>query len=216
MTRSSQIFSVCGLPDVVLRKAAKQKAGRVFGLVEVTVPEKPEAGHGASLSYRLLRSKLREVRRREGRYLLRTNLKGENPVRLWENYLQLVEIEEAFKNLKSDLSVRPIYHSKESRIEAHIFVAFMAYCLQVCLKGHLKKVAGGLTPRATLKKFEPMQLVDVHLPIEGGGKLVLTRRTQPDKDQRVVLEGLGWELPEQPPPRITPEGGLETQPVQSL
>ena len=195
---------------------AKQKAGRVFGLVEVTVPEKPEGGHGASLSFRLLRSKLREVRRREGRYLLRTNLKGEDPVRLWENYLQLVEIEEAFKNLKSDLSVRPVYHSKESRIEAHIFVAFMAYCLQVCLKGHLKKVAGGLTPRAVLEKFQTMQMVEVHLPIDGGGELVLTRRTQPNQDQRVVLEGLGWELPDQPPPRITAEGTLEAPPMKSL
>ena len=195
---------------------AKQKAGRAFGLVEVTVPEKPEPGHGASLSFRLLKPKLREVRRREGRYLLRSNMKGEDPVRLWENYLQLVEVEEAFKNLKSDLSLRPIYHSKEKRVEAHIFVAFMAYSLQVCLKGHLKKVAGGLTPRAMLEKFKTMQLVDVHLPIEGGGELVLTRRTQPDKDQRVLLEGLGWELPDQPPPRITPDGRLEAGAGQGL
>ena len=195
---------------------AKQKAGRAFGLVEVTVPEKAEPGHGASLSFRLLKPKLREVRRREGRYLLRSNMKGEDPVRLWENYLQLVEVEEAFKNLKSDLSLRPIYHSKEKRVEAHIFVAFMAYSLHVCLKGHLRKVAGGLTPRAMLEKFKAMQLVDVHLPIDGGGELVLTRRTQPNKDQRALLEGLGWELPDQPPPRITPDGKLEDRAGQGL
>ena len=118
-------------------------------------------------------------------------------------------MEAAFRSLKGDLGLRPIYHSKEIRVEAHVFVAFMAYCLHVCLRGHLRGVAGGLTPRAVLEKFARMELIDVHLPLEGGKTLVLTRRTQPDLDQRLLLERLGWELPENAPPRITEGRGLE-------
>jgi transposase len=189
---------------------AKEKAGRAYGLVEVQVPETADEGAlGAGLKFQWRKDRLRQVRRREGRYLLRTNLNDQDPAQLWQMYLRLVEIEEAFRDLKSDLHLRPIWHWKESRVEAHIFVAFMAYCLHVCLKGHLQKVAGGLTPRAVLGKFAALQLVDVHLPLETGEILVLTRRTQPDKDHRLLLTRLGWELPAQSPPRITADGTLE-------
>ena len=146
--------------DLMLRLGqAREKAGRVYQLVEVKVPEKLEEGW----SYGLRKDQLKKVRRREGRYLLRTNMEGKNPEELWAMYLGLVEIEEAFRDLKQDLSVRPVWHWKESRVEAHIFVAFMAYCLHVCLKGHLKKVAGGLTLRTMLTKFATIHLVDVCL-----------------------------------------------------
>lgn len=184
---------------------AKQQAGRAYGLVKIAVGE-----GGTGLSYRINRKKLRIVRKREGRYLLRTNLTAEDPAQLWEMYLRLVEVEAAFKNLKGDLGLRPIYHSKESRIEAHIFVAFMAYSMQVCLRGQLRRVAGGLTPRTMLEKFGRIELIDVHLPVAEGRTMVMTRRTQPDLDQRLLLERLGWELPEQGPPRLTEGRGLET------
>ncbi len=184
---------------------AKQQAGRAYGLVKIAVGE-----GGSGLSYRINRKKLRIVRKREGRYLLRTNLTAEDPAQLWEMYLRLVEVEAAFKNLKGDLGLRPIYHSKESRIEAHIFVAFMAYSMQVCLRGQLRRVAGGLTPRTMLEKFGRIELIDVHLPVAEGRTMVMTRRTQPDLDQRLLLERLGWELPEQGPPRLTEGRGLET------
>lgn len=184
---------------------AKQQAGRAYGLVKIAVGE-----GGSGLSYRIDRKKLRIVRKREGRYLLRTNLTAEDPAQLWEMYLRLVEVEAAFKNLKGDLGLRPIYHSKESRIEAHIFVAFMAYSMQVCLRGQLRRVAGGLTPRTMLEKFGRIELIDVHLPVAEGRTMVMTRRTQPDVDQRLLLERLGWELPEQGPPRLTEGRGLET------
>lgn len=191
--------------DLLLKLGqAKQKAGRVYGLVEIRVPEK----EGTPLEFRLCWPKLRQAWRREGRYLLRSNLSAEAPAKLWELYLQLVEIEAAFRNLKSDLGLRPIYHSTESRIEAHIFVAFLSYCLHVCLRGQLRRVAGGLTPRALLSAFETIELVDVHLPMSDGRTLVLTRRTQPNLDQRLLLQRLGWELPEQPPPRIQAERSL--------
>ena len=108
--------------------------------------------------------KLRAARRREGRYLLRTNLCGREPAELWRFYIQLVEIEAAFKNLKDDLQLRPIYHQLEERIEAHIFVAFIANCLHVTLRARLKPLAPGLTPRAVLDKLAAVQMLDVHFP----------------------------------------------------
>jgi hypothetical protein len=146
--------------------------------------------------------KLRGVRRREGRYLLRSNLTSAEPATLWRYYIQLVEIEQAFKELKSDLAIHPIYHQTDERIEAHIFVAFMAYCLQVTLKHRLKALAPGLTPRAALEKLAPMQMVDVRIPTTNGRVLVLPRYTQPDTDQKLLLTQLKLRLPDQPPPSI--------------
>lgn len=148
------------------------------------------------------KKKLRLVRRREGSYLLRSNLPAKDPALLWRYYIQLIEIEQAFKELKGDLSIRPIYHQKDSRIEAHIFVAFVAYCLQVTLKQRLRALAPGLTPRAVLEKFATIQMVDVHLPTTDGRYLVLPRYTQPNKDHKLLLEQMKLELPDQPPPTI--------------
>lgn len=187
---------------------AKEQAGRVFDLVETRCPEDPQADARA-FTFRLRRAKYRVWRRREGRYLLRTNLTQTDPKLLWEYYLQLVEVEGAFKLLKDDLAVRPIFHQKESRCEAHIFVAFLAYCLSVTLRGHLRKLASGLTARAVLDKFAAIQMVDAHFPTTDGRELIFRRYTQPEKDQKILLAQLGWELPEQPPPRITARGGLE-------
>ena len=186
----------------------KEQAGRVFELVEIRWPAEGPEIDARSFTFRLRRAKYRQWRRREGRYLLRTNLTSTDPKLHWEYYLQLVEIEGAFKLLKDDLEVRPLYHQKESRIEAHIFVAFLAYCLSVTLRGQLRKLAGGLTSRAVLEKFAALQMVDVHFPTTDGRELIFRRYTQPEKDQKILLAQLGWELPEQPPPRISAHGGL--------
>ncbi len=156
------------------------------------------------------KKKFRQVRRREGHYLLRSNLSGENPATLWEYYIQLTEIEQAFKELKSDLSIRPIYHQRDDRIEAHIVVAFLAYCLQVTLKQRLRALANGLTPRAVLEKFSVMQMVDVHLPTTDGRQLILSRYTEPDKDQQLLLQQLKLHLPPQPPPKICSTNGTQS------
>ena len=184
--------------------AARQEAGRAASLVRVSMP-KGEVGteKTAGLAYRLDRDKPRQVRRREGRYLLRTNLVAHAPGELWTFYVQLTEVEQAFKELKHDLSVRPIYHHDEHRIEAHIFVSFLAYCLQVTLKARLKVRAAGLTLREALAQFKTMQMVDVRIPTADGRELVLSRYTQPQAEQRMLLDQLGLRLPEQPPPRIT-------------
>ena len=134
---------------------------------------------------------------------MRTNLTETDPAKVWEFYLRLVTIEAAFKNLKGDLALRPIYHQREDRIEAHIFVAFLAYCLHATLRAKLRAHAPGLTPRAVLEKFAALQMLDVHFPTTDGRELIFTRYTQPEREQQILLEQLGWRLPAQPPPRIT-------------
>jgi hypothetical protein len=189
--------------DQLLMKlgAAKHEAGRAANLVQVTIPK--ASTKTASLEFELDRAKLRQVRRREGRYLLRTNLGAQEPERLWTFYIQLTEVEQAFKELKHDLAVRPIFHHSEPRIEAHIFVAFLAYCLQVTLKANLRPLAGGITPREVIAKFKTMQMVDVCVPTTDGRELVLSRYTQPEPEHRVLLQRLQLRLPEQPPPKIS-------------
>ena len=182
--------------------AAKKEAGRAFALVRVHLPDPDQEVSAQTFTFALCKDKLREVRRREGSYLLRSNLTGEDPAALWRYYIQLTEIEQAFKELKSDLAIRPIYHQTDERIEAHIFVAFIAYCLQVTLKYRLKALAPGLTPRAALEKLAPMQMVDVRVPTTDGRVLILSRHTQPDADQQLLLSQLKLTLPDQPPPRI--------------
>ena len=183
--------------------AAKKEAGRAYGLVYIHLPNPDQCVNARTFTFALNKTKLRQVRRREGRYLLRSNLNGEDPAKLWEYYIQLTEIEQAFKELKHDLAIRPIYHQREDRIEAHIFVAFIAYCLQVTLKHRLRTLAPGLTPRAVLEKFATLQMVDVHLPTTDGRTLILPRYTEPEKDQKILLQQLQLELPGQPPPRIS-------------
>jgi hypothetical protein len=178
--------------------AAKQKTPSAWRLVQIGVAE-----HKASFTYRLNREKLRSVRRREGQYLLRTNLTESDPAKLWSLYLQLVAVEEAFKNLKGDLAVRPIFHQNEKRVEAHIFVSFLAYCLHVTLTERLRTLAPGLTTRSVLEKFAAVQMIDVHLPTTDGRQIILTRTTQPEPELRLLLDKLKLELPPQPPPKIT-------------
>src|SRR5215470_7440828 len=180
--------------------AARAKAGRAaWRLIDIEVAPK-----AATFSFALDRDKLRKARRREGRYLLRTNLCDEDPAKLWKFYIQLVEVEAAFKNLKDDLQLRPIYHQLEHRIEAHIFVAFLAYCLHVTLRAKLKPLAPGLTPRAVLDKLAAVQMLDVHFPTTDGRTLVMSRYTELNADQKLLVKQLRLDLPSQPPPRITP------------
>jgi len=180
--------------------AARQRWPAAWRLVEVD--PQPDGTLGLGLN----RAKLRQVRRREGRYLLRTNLTGEDPARLWELYMRLVAVEEAFKTLKGDLALRPIHHQVLSRIEAHIFVAFLAYALHATLRRRLRDLAPGLTSRAVLEQFRMIQMVDVHLPTTDGRELVLARYTEPEPEMSLLLRQLRLELPAQPTPRLHPEG----------
>lgn len=183
--------------------AAKKEAGRAYSLVEIRLPAAGDPVTPETFTFALRRDRLRRARRREGRYLLRSNLTDEDPATLWRYYTRLAEVEQAFKELKHDLAVRPVFHQREDRIEAHIFIAFVAYCLHVTLKNLARPRAPGLTPGAILEKCSSMQMVDVHLPTTDGRHLVLPRRTDPTRDQLLLLHQLGLELPEQPPPRIS-------------
>jgi len=181
--------------------AARARARAAWRLVDVDV-----AQHSATFTFTLDRAKLRQVRRREGRYLLRTNLCGKDPAELWRFYIQLVEIEAAFKTMKDDLQLRPIYHQLEQRVEAHIFVAFLAYCLHVTLRARLTPLAPGLAPRAVLDKFAAIQMLDVHFPTTDGRTLILSRHTELTADQKILVRQLKLDLPPHPPPRITAPG----------
>src|ERR1700757_3132470 len=198
--RLAQIAAMKLTREELLMKlgAARSQAPTAWRLVPVVVPKT-----GSTFSYRLDRNKLRQVRRREGRYLLRTNLTENDPAQLWSYYLQLVAVEEASKNLKGDLAIRPIFHQHQDRVEAHIFIAFLAYCLHVTLRRRLHALAPGLTPRSVLEKFAAIQMIDVHIPTGDGRELVLTRYTEPQAELKLLLDKLRLELPAQPPPKIT-------------
>jgi Transposase DDE domain len=177
--------------------AARARAPTAWRLVDIAMDKE-----SSMFIYALNRQKLRRIRRREGRYLLRTNLTENDPALLWQYYTQLVAVEEAFKNLKGDLAIRPIFHQEERRVEAHIFIAFLAYCLQITLQRRLHALAPGLTARSALEKFAAVQMIDVHLPTADGRELLLTRYTQPEPELRLLIQQLKLQLPPQPPPRI--------------
>jgi hypothetical protein len=188
--------------------AARQQAPSAWRLVTVAVHATE-----ATFTYHLNKDKLRQVRRREGRYLLRSNLTETDPAVVWAYYLQLVQVEQAFRNLKGDLALRPIFHQEQTRIEAHIFVSFLAYCLHVTLGQWLRTLAPGLTTRSVLEKFAAVQMVDVHIPTSDGRTLILSRYTHPEPDLQLLLARLKLELPAQPPPRITAASGGQEVPM---
>jgi len=169
----------------------------------------------AQLSFSLRKDKLSQARKREGRYLLRSNIvSGRSPEELWHFYIQLTQVEGAFKDLKDDLNLRPIRHQLEGRIEAHIFISFLAYCLHVTLRRRLQDLAPGLTARAVLEKFATIQMLDVHLPTTDQRTVVMRRYTQPESDVQLLLQRLKLELPPQPPPKnMNPKPPGQTGPV---
>ena len=182
--------------------AAKKEAGRAFGFVKIRLPGKDEAVTKETFSFAVDKQKLNAAQQRDGHYLLRSNLTGEDPAVLWTRYVQLTQIESVFRSLKSELGIRPIYHQLEHRADAHVLIAFLAYCLQVTLKNRLMIRAPGLTSTAVLEKLATIQMVEVWIPMVDGRWLMLPRHTQPEKDVQAMLNQLQITLPSQPPPRI--------------
>src|SRR5271167_437588 len=195
----------CPKRDQLLMRvgAAKTDVGRAFGFVKINLPQADQEVTKQTFTFKLDKAKLKEAELRDGHYLLRTNLVAEDPAVLWDRYMQLTQIEATFKCLKSDLGIRPIYHQLEHRVEAHIMVAFLAYCLIVTLKHRLQAYAPGLTPRAVLEKLATIQMLDVAFPTTDGRRLVMPRYTEPNPEQALLLHQLELVLPQQPPPRIT-------------
>lgn len=208
-----QVQRNCRSRDRLLERlgALKHEAGRAAKLVEITVPRVGSKVTPETFRFRLKADELRRARRREGSYLLRTNLTAAEPETLWELYVQLTQIEAAFRCLKTDLQIRPIHHQLEHRVEAHILVAFLAYCLMVTLRSQLVVHAPGLTPKAVLENLAAIRMVDVFLPTTDGRCLVMPRYTQPEAEHQMILQRLDLSLPDQPPPRIC---GRQTDPVE--
>lgn len=197
----------CPARDQLLLRlgAAKSEAGRAFGFVKIRVPKADEQVTRQTFTFAVQKEKLRKAERRDGHYLLRSNLIGEDPKVLWEYYVQLTLIEAVFKAMKSELGIRPIYHQLAHRVEAHILVAFLAYCLLVTLKNRLPALAPGLTPRAVIEKMGGIQMLDVIFPTTDGRCLLMPRYTYPNPEQKLLLHQLKLNLPDQPPPRIIVE-----------
>jgi len=182
--------------------AAKKEAGRAFGFVKIQTPSADQAVTRETFSFEVEKAKLKAAEQRDGHYLLRSNLTGEDPAVLWTRYVQLTQIESVFRSLKSELSIRPIRHQLEHRADAHILIAFLAYCLQVTLKSRLMMHAPGLTPAAVFEKLATIQMVEVWIPMVDGRWLVMPRHTQPEKDVQALLNQIRITLPSQPQPRI--------------
>src|SRR5712691_3467210 len=175
--------------------AAKKEAGRAFGFVKIQLPSKDQEVTRETFSFQVDKAKLKASEQRDGHYLLRSNLTAEDPAVLWTRYVQLTQIEAVFRSLKNELGIRPIYHHLERRVDAHILIAFLAYCLQVTLKNRLQIHAPGLTPAAAMEKLATIQMIDVCIPTVDGRWLILPRYTQPDTDAKMLLHKLNIDLP---------------------
>jgi transposase len=198
--------------DELIRKVAvlRKQAGRIASFVKVREPSTDEPVNRITFICSFDRAAWKQAMARDGCYILRAHVPREDFPRgiqkqarvLWEWYMQLVRVEEAFRALKFDLNLRPIHHQLEHRVEAHILVAFLGYCLSVTLRMKLSPAAPGLTPRAVLQSLSSIQMMEVQLPTTDGRVLVMPRHTEPEAEQTMILQTLKLELPPQPPPRI--------------
>jgi transposase len=190
--------------DTLLGRLAvlKQGAGRMAKAVILQLPDEGQRPTPQNFHYALNAEAYREAVEWDGSYILRSNVMQADASTMWSMYMQLVWIESAFKSMKSDLAVRPIWHQIQPRVEAHIFVAFMGYCLMAALRKHIEPAAPGLSSRAVLEQLGAIQMVDVCLPTSDGRWLIMPRYTEPEAEQLMLLEKLGLTLPAQPPPRI--------------
>jgi transposase len=196
--------------------AAKSAAGRAFQFVHLQVPGEDQVVTRETFQFRVDKKKLQAAEWRDGHYLLRSNLTAGDPSVLWARYVQLTQIESVFRSLKSELGIRPIYHQLEHRADAHILIAFLAYCLQITLKQRLLLHAPGLTPTAVLEKLAEIQMIDIWIPTVDQRWLILPRYTQPSSDTKLLIEKLRLELPSQPPPRLTAQEESNEIEVQTI
>jgi transposase len=202
--------------DTLLGRLAvlKQQAGRMSGAVILHVPEEGQRPTPENFHYELNAEFTGQSLERDGSYILRSNAIQSDAATMWSMYMQLVFIEAAFKSMKSDLAIRPIFHRVQPRVEAHLFVAFMGYCLMAALRKHLEPAAPGLSPRAVLEQLGAIKMVDVCLPTTDGRWLIMPRHTEPEPEQLMLLEKLRLKLPAQPPPRIRSGKLLMNQPEE--
>ena len=169
---------------------AESRVGRAWKMISLTIPKADEEMTPETFRWSLDWERIREARAKdEGTYLLRTNLEECDPKTLWRKYMIQGEIEYAFRELKGDLGLRPVYHQLEDRIEAHIFTSFMALCLLTTLRALARQHAPGLTPRQIIEKMKTVKMVDVVMPTTDGRVVTLPRYVEPKKDVAMLL---GW------------------------
>ena len=194
--------------DELLKRlaVAEAKAGRAWKMISITLPKEGQKVTPETFHWHLDWDRIDEARANdEGTYLLRTNLPECDPKTLWKRYMIQGEIEYAFRELKNDLGLRPVYHQLDDRIEAHVFTAFMALCLFQTLRAIAREHAPGLTPRQIVEKFRTVKMVDVVMPTTDHRIVTLPRYIEPKKDVAILLDRLGLTLPEQPPPKVSAE-----------
>ena len=194
--------------DELLKRlaVAEAKAGRAWKMISITLPKEGQKVTPETFHWHLDWDRIDEARANdEGTYLLRTNLPECDPKTLWKRYMIQGEIEYAFRELKNDLGLRPVYHQLDDRIEAHVFTAFMALCLFQTLRAIARERAPGLTPRQIVEKFRTVKMVDVVMPTTDHRIVTLPRYIEPKKDVAILLDRLGLTLPEQPPPKVSTE-----------
>jgi hypothetical protein len=205
--------------DTLLGRLAvlKKEAGRMAAAIIVHAPDEGQRPTRKNFHYELNKAAYQQALDRDGSYILRSNAIHEDATTMWSMYMQLVCIESAFKSMKSDLAIRPIYHQVQPRVEAHILVAFMGYCLLATLRKYLEPLAPGLSPKAVLEQLASIQMLEVCLPTSDDRWLIMPRYTEPEAEQKMLLEKLNLTLPPQPPPRIRrgkllmPEPALEPE-----
>ena len=166
---------------------------QVADLYEMAVQDSKE---GPRLVWRQKPEQQQWLEAREGAYLLRTNLTVDGAADLWKKYMQLTEVEAAFRTLKSELAIRPLFHQLEKRVKAHVLVAFLGYALQVTLKHLLKRSASEYSPAEALKWLAEIRSVDIVLPTVEGREIWLRRITKLDEQQQRILHQLRLQLPE--------------------
>src|SRR5437899_1786520 len=166
---------------------------QVADLYEIAVKDRKE---GPRLVWRQKPKQQQWREAREGAYLLRTNLTADSAAELWKKYMQLTEVEAAFRSLKSELALRPLFHQRERRVKAHVLVAFLGYALLVTLKHLLKRSASEYSPAQALKRLAEIYSVDIVLPTIEGREIWLRRITKLDHEQQRILHQLQLQLPE--------------------
>lgn len=178
------------------------EAGSCSKCVDLQLPPEGKKVSSTNFKYSFNRRVYRQMIHRDGKYFLRTNQTGKDSIELWEQYMLQTRVEQSFKELKSDLSIRPVHHQLEGRVDAHIFIAFLGYCLQTTLRQKLRTSAPGLTSQAVLEIFSKIQLLDVYIPTQDNRTLHLQRYTEPEQEHKILLEKLKLKLPAQAPPKI--------------
>jgi len=189
---------LCGLPSGTL----PGKSLRCRHCVDLQLPAQGKRVSQKNFSFTFNHRKYRAMIYRDGMYFLRTNQSNKEAVELWRQYMLQCNVEQAFRELKSDLGIRPVYHHKEERVDAHIFVAFLNYCLQATLRQKLRNSAAGLTSQAVLETLSRIQLLNVSIPTQDSGTLRMQRYTEAEVEHKLILEKLHLTLPPQAPPKI--------------